>query len=153
VLPIVSAVGNAPNTEQEAQDMIDILGAYWKVVLKRLIDNMEQIIDQELVRSLPELCNLELRQRVAVANDSEMLDLFSVPSFEEQRQQLQAKFIRLTTAKGKYEQLAVGSAQVQSNEKKQKTCSDSSCNETPTKFGFDVDPSSAMSISIDSSSL
>ena len=134
-------IGNASNTEQEAQDMIDFLAAYWKVALKRLIDNVQQIIDQDLVRSLPMLCNAELQQRVAVATDTEISDLFSVPSFlKRQREEMQATCVCLRTAKEQYERLG---------EKHKPSCDNASetnrAKVTPaglTEFGFDVDPQS-----------
>jgi hypothetical protein len=160
------AVGNASNTDQEAQDMIDMLAAYWKVSLKRLVDTVAQIIDQvckygglfatssawpaskrvrsarrsarlqgwssvvlplqmpacrsiavtlqsllwqDLVRSLPALCNELLHRTVAaVETDKELSEFFSVHPFEEQqRKQLEAKFARLRTAKGLLEKLAL----------------------------------------------
>jgi hypothetical protein len=39
-------LGNASNSSQEAQDMTDLLRAYWKLALKRFVDNVQQIIDQ-----------------------------------------------------------------------------------------------------------
>jgi interferon-induced GTP-binding protein Mx1 len=101
-----NSMGNASNAEQEANDMTDFLAAYWKVAAKRLIDNVQQICDQELVRGLPALCNEELQQAVTAASDTCLTQLFAVPSSDRnRRQRLQAKLDRLVSAKQKYAEL------------------------------------------------
>ena len=76
---------------------------------KSIAVTLQSLSWQDLVRSLPALCNELLHRTVAaVETDKELSELFSVHPFEEQqRKQLEAKFARLRTAKGLLEKLAL----------------------------------------------
>jgi interferon-induced GTP-binding protein Mx1 len=95
---IQNAQGNASNRSQEAQDMVDLLAAYWKLALKRFTDNAAQVVDQHLVRKLPGLCKQNML--VLIKSDEAMLkSMFATPpSLEKQREECKQRVERLRIA-------------------------------------------------------
>lgn len=53
-------VGNASNEKQEADDMADLLHAYWKLAAKRVSDNVPMILDQVMMQPIVQEMQAEM---------------------------------------------------------------------------------------------
>ena len=85
---MAETIGNASNAEQEAQEMVDVLSAYWKVMFKRWADNVAQAVDTCYVSQLVEPCREALRIRFSMLGshqEKQVLELFEEPLIDRQR--------------------------------------------------------------------
>lgn len=99
---MAETIGNASNSEQEAQEMVDVLSAYWKVMFKRWADNVAQIVDTCYVSQLVEPCREALRISFSLLGsrpEKQVLQLFEEPSSDRQRRrELNEKLSRMKRA-------------------------------------------------------
>lgn len=100
---MAETIGNASNAEQEAQDMVDVLSAYWKVMMfKRWTDNLAQAVDTCYVSQLVEPCRQALRIRFSMLGsrqEKQVRELFEEPIIDRQRRaELNEKLSRMKRA-------------------------------------------------------
>jgi hypothetical protein len=99
---MTDTIGDASNSEQEAQDMVDVLTAYYKVMFKRWVDNVAQVVDTCYVSKLVEPCREALRIRflkLGSRQEKQVLKLFEEPIIDQQRRaELNEKLSRMNKA-------------------------------------------------------
>ena len=98
-----SCVGNSSNTEQEAQEMVDVMSAYWKVAEKRFVDNVHQCLDTYFVGALLKACEANLNKLIGLSDTALEHVLTEAPELEARRTELQRQIERLTKAQHEYE--------------------------------------------------
>lgn len=95
-----SAVGGQSNRNQELDDLIAYLKAYWKLATKRFIDNVVKTVRYGLM-SQKRISEIEgvVRQSILEADDSECRTWFAQPKFvEARRRTLTTTLERLSAA-------------------------------------------------------
>lgn len=99
---MAETIGNASNAEQEAQEMVDVLSAYWTVMFKRWADNVAQAVDTCYVSQLVEPCREALRIRFSMLGshqEKQVLELFEEPLIDRQRRtELNERLFRMKRA-------------------------------------------------------
>jgi hypothetical protein len=101
-----SSIGNDSNESQELQDMIDLLSAYWKLAVKRYIDEVGMAIT-DVFTSDERILGIErtLSDAVVMMEDTDLQRLFKQSASQEQRRaELTSAVARLRTAKQRIEE-------------------------------------------------
>ena len=95
-----SDIGNDSNESQEVQDMIDYLSAYWKLAMKRYVDEVGMIVTQSY--TAPQCLRVlerKLAEAISAADDEALGHLFQQEKTNvRRRSELKAKRDKLNAA-------------------------------------------------------
>ena len=94
----VHGIGNKSNETQEAEQMCDLLHAYWKVAAKRVIDYVPMTIDTEMLQ--PAIHQLQTVVIQHLGSDDHLAQKIFVEEENDRvlREELKKKIIRLESA-------------------------------------------------------